>query len=252
MAVELEKITFTVRKSLSRHNSSVLKFKERVSRMGKMQQEAAWKELCREADEILKPTLQLASQIANAYDEIRQQSAKLMAFTEVRTDPLTGIKNRRGLDDAFTSQFALLSRYRTPFAVAIFDIDNFKQVNDEHGHLHGDRVLQEFANLMGNSIRETDILARYGGEEFVILMPETDLAGASNICERIRAAIQRELTVTVSGGVTASSGDDTQEMLLARADAALYQAKATGRNRICAHNGIEAKSVGLESTAEIG
>jgi hypothetical protein len=126
VATELEKITLTVRKSLSQHNSSVLKFKERVNRMGKLHQETAWKELCREADEILKPTLQLASQIANAYDEIRQQSAKLMSFTEVRTDPLTGIKNRRGMDDAFAAQFALFTRYDTPFSVAIFDIDNFK------------------------------------------------------------------------------------------------------------------------------
>ena len=251
VATELEKITLTVRKSLSQHNSSVLKFKERVDRMGKLHQEAAWKELCREADEILKPTLQLASQIANAYDEIRQQSAKLMSFTEVRTDPLTGIKNRRGMDDAFGSQFALLDRYETPFSVAIFDIDNFKRINDEHGHLHGDRVLQQLSNLMSGSVRETDLLARYGGEEFVILMPETDLAGASIICERLREKIEQELTITVSGGLTASTPDDTQEMLISRADLALYQAKADGRNRIYAHDGINAKPVEQIMAAEV-
>ena len=252
VAVELEKITLTVRKSLSRHNSSVLKFKERVNRMGKLHQEAAWKELCREADDILKPTLQLATQIANAYDEIRQQSAKLMSFTEVLTDPLTGIKNRRGLEDAFSAQFALLTRYDTPFSVAMLDIDNFKRINDEHGHLHGDRILQEFAKLMSESVRETDILARYGGEEFVILMPETDLAGAINICERLREKIQRELPITVSGGITASSSDDTKDMLLSRADLALYQAKSAGRNLIFVHDGIRAKPVEHELPAEIG
>jgi diguanylate cyclase len=252
VAMELEKITLTVRKSLSRHNSSVLKFKERVSHMGKLHQEEAWKELCREADDVLKPTLQLASQIANAYDEIRQQSAKLMSFTEVRTDPLTGVKNRRGLDDAFSAQFALMSRYETPFAVAMFDIDNFKRINDEHGHLHGDQVLQEIAALMNSSVRETDLLARYGGEEFVILMPETDLAGAITICERLRARIEREINLTVSGGLTASTPDDNQDMLLARADAALYQAKAAGRNRIYVHDGIGTKPIGQESPAEIG
>jgi diguanylate cyclase (GGDEF)-like protein len=252
VATELEKITLTVQKSLSRHNSSVLRFKERVSRMSHLQQEAAWKELCREADEILRPTLQLASQIANAYDEIRQQSAKLMAFTEVRTDPLTGIKNRRGLDDAFAAQFALLSRYETPFSVAIFDIDNFKRINDEHGHLHGDRILQEFARLMSESVRETDVLARYGGEEFVVLMPETDLTGASVICERLRDKIERELTITVSGGVTASSPDESQKTLLAHADLALYQAKSAGRNRIYAHDGLHARPIEQSVTAEVG
>lgn len=252
VALELEKITLTVRKSLSQHNSSVLKFKERVGRMNKMHQEEAWKELCREADEILKPTLQLATQIAHAYDEIRQQSAKLMSFTEVNTDPLTGIKNRRGMNDAFAAQIALFARYHTPFSVAIFDIDNFKKINDEHGHLHGDRILQEFAKVMGDSIRETDILARYGGEEFVILLPETDLAGASVICERLREIIQQELPVGVSGGLTAYSAEESQEMILARADFALYEAKKAGRNRIYIHDGICAKPIKVESHAEIG
>ena len=167
----------TIRKSLSRHNSSVHKFKERVSRMSDLHQEAAWKELCREADEILKPTLQLASQFASAYEEIRQQRAKLMSFTEVRTDPLTGTNNCRGFDDAILAQFALRDRYETPFTAAIFDIDNFKLVNDEHGHLYGDQVLRELVKVMSDCIRETDVLARYGGEEFVVVMPETDLAG---------------------------------------------------------------------------
>jgi diguanylate cyclase len=252
VALELEKITMTVRKSLSRHNSSVHKFKERVSRMSDLHQDAAWKELCSEAEEILKPTLQLASQIASAYDEIRQQSAQLMAFTEVRTDPLTKIKNRRGLDDALVSQFALLARYKTPFSAAMFDVDNFKQVNDEHGHLYGDRMLQDLARLMSESIRETDIIARYGGEEFVIVMPETDLAGASVFCERLRHKIEEELTITVSGGLAAPTLEDTQETLLSRADAALYEAKAAGRNRIYAHNGHEAELVAHETALEVG
>ena len=90
VAAELEKIAWTVRQSLAKHHSSVSRFKERVGRLSGQQQEAAWKELCREAEEMLRPTLQLATQIAHAYDEIRQQSANLMTFTEVRTDPLDG------------------------------------------------------------------------------------------------------------------------------------------------------------------
>jgi diguanylate cyclase len=215
--------------------------------MSDLHQEIAWKELCREADEILKPTLQLAAQIAGAYDEIRQQSAKLMSFTEARTDSLTGIKNRRGLEEALHSQFTLLARYETPFAAAIFDIDKFKQVNDLHGHLHGDRVLQNLAKLMAESIRESDILARYGGEEFVVVMPETDLAGASVFCERMREKVQREMTITISGGIAAATLDDNRETLIARADEALYQAKTAGRNCVYAHDGKDSVPVELAS-----
>ena len=241
VATELEKIAWTVRQSLAKHHDSVSRFKERVSRLSDQQQEAAWKELCREAEDILKPTLQLASQIANAYDEIRQQSANLMTFTEVRTDPLTGVNNRRGLDDALSAQFALKTRYDAMFAVVIFDIDHFKQVNDQQGHLHGDRVLQELARLFDESIRETDMVARYGGEEFVVVMPHTDLAGACVFAERLRAKVESRLPITVSGGVAAAQDGDVQEGLIARADTALYSAKTAGRNRVfCyANDGME-------------
>ena len=105
VAGELEKIAWELRKSLSQHHSSVMKFRERVGRLSEQQREVAWKELCREAEDILRPTMRLAAQIASAHDEIRQQSANLMAFTEVRTDPLTGVNNRRGLDDALSSHW---------------------------------------------------------------------------------------------------------------------------------------------------
>jgi diguanylate cyclase len=236
VASELEKIAWTVRKSLARHHESVSRFKERVCRLQGENREAAWKELCREAEDILKPTLQLATQIASAYDEIRQQSANLMTFTEVRTDSLTGVNNRRGLDDALSSQLALMTRYNSVFSLALFDIDHFKQVNDKEGHLFGDHVLQELAHVLEDCIRDTDIVARYGGEEFVIVMPHTDLAGASAFCERLRAQVAERMSITISGGVSQAHDGDGAESLIARADAALYEAKSAGRNRICRHN----------------
>jgi len=232
VASELEKISWSIRQSLSKHHESVSRFKEHVGLLSGHQQEAAWKELCREAEDILKPTLQLATQIANAYDEIRQQSANLMTFTEVRTDPLTGVNNRRGLDDALRSQFAMMDRYGSPFSAVMFDIDHFKQVNDQQGHLHGDHVLQELARLLDDSVRETDMVARYGGEEFIIVMPHTDLSGACIFAERLRALVESALSITISGGVTAAQEGDTSESLIARADTALYSAKAAGRNRV--------------------
>ena len=230
VATELEKIAWSVRQSLAKHHTSISRFKQRVSRLSEQQQDIAWKELCREAEDILTPTLQLAAQIANAHDEIRQQSSNLMAFTEVRTDPLTGVNNRRGLDDALSTQFAIIARYKEPFSVALFDIDHFKHVNDQLGHVHGDRVLQELARLFDESIRETDIFARYGGEEFVVVMPHTDLAGANVIAERLRAKVEERLAITTSGGVTEAREGETQEILIARADTALYEAKSAGRN----------------------
>ena len=106
VASSLEKINRTVCQSLAKHYATVSKFKDRVGRLSGRQQEAAWKDLCQEAESILEPTLQLASQLAGAYDEIRQQSANLMSFTDLRTDPLTGLNNRRGLEEAMSVQLA--------------------------------------------------------------------------------------------------------------------------------------------------
>jgi len=249
VANELERIAWTVRKSLASHHASVGKFKDRVAKLGEQQEEIAWRELCRESEEILRPTLQLATQIANAYDEIRQQTAHLMTFTEIRTDPLTGVNNRRGLDDAMASQFAMMTRYEFAFAVALFDIDRFKEVNDRDGHLYGDRILQELAQLFDECVRETDLVARYGGEEFVIVMPQTELEGACILNERLRLEIEQRMPVTVSGGVAAALDGDTEVSLLARADAALYSAKTAGRNKVFMHNGDQAEPVVLEEAA---
>jgi diguanylate cyclase len=246
VAAELEKIAWDLRKGLTRHHASVSRFRERVGRLSGHQQEAAWKDLCREAEDILKPTLQLAAQIASAYDEIRQQSANLMTFTEVRTDPLTGINNRRGLDDALASQFAMMNRYETGFSLAMFDVDHFKEVNDVEGHLNGDRMLQSLARLIDDCARETDVVARYGGEEFVVVMPQTDMEGACISAERLRAKIASDLRLTVSGGVAEAVAGDTQDSLLARADAALYEAKTAGRNCVCRHTGEQIEPVPAE------
>src|SRR5215471_6039733 len=138
VAKELERIAAAVRRSIATHHSSVLKFKDKVSALGpEREEDGSWQELCSEAEGMLKPTLKLASQLAAAYDEIRQQSNNLMTFTEARTDPLTGVSNRRALDETLESMFAMMHRYEQPFSVVIVDIDIIKQINDEQGHLYG-------------------------------------------------------------------------------------------------------------------
>ncbi len=222
VAKELEKIAELVRRHLATHHASVVRFKNKMVSLGGTQNESAWQELCKESEGMLKPTLKLAAQLANAYDEIRQQSNHLMTFTEVRTDPLTGVSNRRALDETLISMFAMMNRYELPFSIVIVDIDHFKKINDEQGHLYGDSILKSVAKLLDDNVRDTDVVTRYGGEEFVIVMPQTPLSGACIFSERLRQSLEQSLPLTISGGVAAAVDGDNPQTLLARADAALY------------------------------
>jgi diguanylate cyclase len=248
---KLENVADDVRRHLALHQSNVHRFKKRVDDLNGENFNTDLKKLCEEAEVMLSPTLKLATQIAHAYDEIRQQSSLLMSFTEARTDALTGLSNRRALDDSLETMFSMMVRYHSSFTVAIFDIDYFKQVNDQEGHVRGDEVLIEVAKLLDYHVRETDILARYGGEEFVVVMPETDLFGASVFANRVRKAIADKLTVTVSGGIAQALDGDNPRTLVARADAALYSAKAAGRNCVYRHTGkfLEPLSTSEEAPA---
>jgi len=247
VARELEGIAEGVRKNLATHHLSVAKFKDRVALLNATEKHAAWQDLCNEAEQILKPTLRLAEQIALAYDEIRQQTSQLMTFSEVRTDPLTRVSNRRCLDETLDSLFAMMDRYKEPFSLAIIDIDHFKEVNDKKGHLQGDRTLQALARLLDETVRDTDIVARYGGEEFVVVMPHTDLENACRFAERVRRLIEADLGLTISGGVTVALDGDNAQSLLSRADAALYSGKAAGRNRIFRHTGVDIEPIVMDA-----
>lgn len=242
IARDLESITQDIRKSLARHHASIARFKNRVSELSSAKNEGAWKELCNEAEEILGPTMQLAGHIAQAYDRIRQQSSQLMTFTEVRTDALTGVSNRRAMDDTLQSLVAMKNRYQVDFSLVIIDIDHFKSINDERGHVAGDQVLQSVARMIDETARETDIVTRYGGEEFVVLMPQTDLTGAGVFSDRVRQLVEDKLAITVSAGIAAARDGETCEDILQRADTALYHAKSGGRNRVSRHDGHEVKA----------
>ena len=154
------------------------------------------------------------------------------------TDPLTGILNRRACLERAEALASAAARYGRPFAVLIIDIDFFKQVNDLHGHETGDNVLQLFASLVKDRLRQVDVFGRMGGEEFLVLMPETSSGGAHIAAERIRKGIEdavmqcrtTSLSITASIGVVA--GVLILEEALRKADAALYQAKHDGRNQV--------------------
>jgi len=253
VADQLQRIADSVHKQLTQHQSSVERFRERIATLTKQEQDATWRTLCEEAETILRPTLQLANQIAYAYDEIRHQTSHLMTFSEVRTDALTGIRNRRALDEHVQSLLAMKNRYEQPFSVAIFDIDHFKKVNDELGHVAGDRVLRTVATVLNEQVRETDFLARFGGEEFVVVMPQTDLLSACQVADRIRQAVEQhpydEVSLTISGGVALIADEETAQDVLQRADAALYDAKIAGRNRVHMHSGTQVEPATSETAA---
>jgi diguanylate cyclase (GGDEF)-like protein len=159
-------------------------------------------------------------------------------------DGLTGIHNRRWLDEALARLVGRSSGGGVDLSVSLLDIDHFKRFNDEHGHDAGDVVLSAVAAALARNLRPTDLVARYGGEEFVLLFPDTSLAEACIAADRVRLAIQRlEVRrqdgrllppVTVSMGVAQLTPDDSAPSLLKAADEALYQAKREGRNRVIA------------------
>ena len=163
------------------------------------------------------------------------------------TDPLTGISNRRFFGRRLAEEVERWARQSGPLVCMLVDVDFFKQVNDQYGHQVGDRVLRQIASLLGQDLRGSDVLARYGGEEFVLLLPGTTPAQGAAIAERLRSSVEHsafiipegvDLDVTVSVGLAClhpgvdSYGPDPAAWLFEQVDAALYQAKETGRNRV--------------------
>ncbi|HUW41990.1 MAG TPA: diguanylate cyclase [Rectinemataceae bacterium] len=157
-----------------------------------------------------------------------------------RTDALTGLSNRRDMVERLDRELARFSRYGAVFSIILFDIDDFKPVNDRHGHDVGDQALRTVAYVFGQELRKTDVCARWGGEEFLILCPETRSAEAFLVGEKCRRAIgassmhsrEGELRVTMSGGICGAEPGLTVDELVKRADDALYRAKASGKNII--------------------
>jgi two-component system, cell cycle response regulator len=173
----------------------------------------------------------------------RQLAAKNLLLEELaRTDPLTGLPNRRAIEDWATRQLSGAARYGFSFLVVLADLDHFKSVNDTHGHDAGDRVLKKFAEILKANSRRSDICGRMGGEEFLFILTHTTQENARIVIERIRAELEAtkfdfdggSLTVTASFGLAGFEGTQTADFnrLVAQADVALYAAKRTGRNRI--------------------
>jgi diguanylate cyclase (GGDEF)-like protein len=162
-----------------------------------------------------------------------------MVERQALVDGLTGLANRRAASDALLAESARAQRLETPLAVVLADLDDFKNVNDMHGHAVGDEVLRVFAGVLRETLRESDLAGRWGGEEFLILLPGADEEGAAQLADRIRIALAARaipsapgLRVTASFGVAEYAGQSNTEQLVDAADSALYRAKRAGRDRV--------------------
>jgi two-component system chemotaxis family response regulator WspR len=178
-------------------------------------------------------------------------NTELQRLTNV--DGLTGLSNRRYFDEYIAAQWKLALRERSPFSLLMIDVDNFKRYNDTYGHLAGDEVLKSLAAGMQKSfVRPTDLPARYGGEEFVVILPATPLAGIHRLGEKVRRAVEElhiphsgstvgaHVTISVGGASTIPQQEGSCLALLASADAALYEAKESGKNRVVIRDHHEA------------
>ena len=171
------------------------------------------------------------------------------ALHKSQTDPLTGVGTRHVLEQMLDIEYQRACRYNSMFSIAIIDMDHFKEINDLSGHPEGDKVLKKLAKLITKSMRTTDIITRYGGDEFMLIMPETNAKDAMRLMERIRRqtknlSINQEKAITISCGLTQWGGTESDSLddMLERADAALYEAKANGRDKVVLRQAADAIS----------
>jgi diguanylate cyclase (GGDEF)-like protein len=189
-------------------------------------------------DEDRMTAASLASQAVVALDNARLHR---IVERQALVDGLTGLPNRRQCEETLADELARVERFGGPLAVVVADLDWFKDVNDRYGHPSGDAVLREFAALLQDMVRDVDLAGRWGGEEFILVLPGTDLTGGAQVAERIRVALAGRIVLSASGtpmpvtasfGVAATPPASTASELFAAADAALYEAKRSGKNRV--------------------
>jgi diguanylate cyclase (GGDEF)-like protein len=179
----------------------------------------------------------LSNQVQKTIDQLHEQADRLVDLAQ--TDPLTGLPNRRYFIEILAREFARARRYHRPLTLLYLDLDEFKELNDKHGHLFGDEILRGASRSLKAVLRSTDLLARIGGDEFAVLLPETNLGGAQNVASKLRRALMafgQQISpivppLTFCGGISQMrEGDSSIDDMLARADSAQYLAKDLGKD----------------------
>ncbi len=195
-------------------------------------EEARYRQAREEAERLRGRIDALEREAAGLRERLREERELAL------TDPLTGLPNRLAYEERIAQEHARWKRFATPLSLVVVDVDHFKAINDRYGHRAGDKVLRALGRLLRGRLRETDLAARYGGEEFVLVLPGADREAAAAVADEIRRAVAgygfhyqgEPVRVTVSCGVAAFGEGDTPERVFERADAALYAAKAAGRD----------------------
>ena len=199
------------------------------------------KKILHEVESLKKENSELQNQLHKYYQQINSLRQELLVTkNQAEKDPLTELHNRRRFEAYFAKLLEKFRQEKSPFSLIILDIDNFKNINDTHGHLVGDDVLIALANILKNFINKNHFTARIGGEEFAILLPDITLDEAAKIAEKLRVTVANrsvdledgKLDFTVSLGVTQAKKSDTMQSIIKRADDALYESKRNGKNRV--------------------
>jgi diguanylate cyclase len=252
---EMERLLSSVAQSASQTGSQADNFGDQLNGLNKALASRDVDQLKPRLTEVIAGTADMKSsvealqqKVSTSQEEINKLRGDLdRAKSEALMCPMTGILNRRGFEKKIESLLSQETADGNSHCLVMLDIDHFKRVNDTHGHLMGDRVLQAVGEILRTSVKDGNhMAARYGGEEFALLLPQTSLEQSIELAEavrnrtkamKIRNRTTQEvlLTVTISGGVTAMKPDDDAASLIARADAALYAAKNGGRDRVVTH-----------------
>ncbi|MEM8946367.1 MAG: GGDEF domain-containing protein [Planctomycetota bacterium] len=229
IASELQQIAGRIRQDVASHQSNISQFRSRVGGLKSKTNDDGWQTLSSEAESLLVPTMKLATDLSLAYDQLRRQSLQLMNFAGSRTDPQTGINNRRAMEEQLEVLLSLHKQNASRFSLSLFSLDCPADAAEE--------LVTEFVEMLESCARDTDVVARYSGDEFVVLMPQTSLAGAIIFSERLIRRAETLEQCVVAGGIVEVSSQDDSEKLLSRADSALYSARANGYNCLYKHNG---------------
>ncbi len=187
---------------------------------------------------VMRENMAMRREAIRNIDRIKESSySSMQKYSQLRVDGLTGALTKEAFNEIIGLKIMEARHVAVPLSIIIFDIDHFKKINDTYGHSIGDAVLKELSERIRNNLRESEYFIRWGGEEFVVLMPGTSLQGAKMAAEKLRRIVESAPfpevgRVTCSFGVTALKEDDTIKSFFERADAALYEAKKGGRNRV--------------------
>lgn len=226
IARQLESTIDELRQQLAEHRNYVDRFKEKVDQASQFDTSIALDILSDESQQIIMPTMRLASRLSFAYDELRQQSQSLSGFTEGRTDPITGLGNPPALEEHLELALSDRARGGSPSSVALISVDPPQQASP--GNEAHREFVKQVASDIESCVREQDFVARLGGTEFAVVMPKTSLVGARVFGVRLRRQLAKHRQLSADCGIAEALPTDTAQGLLSRADSALYSARAAG------------------------